>query len=87
VRPLGGNDEDRQLWLYDFKIIALNMKLEQDYNLLRNDTPYSIPTIGTSVIRFMNPNSTTLVKNKKFHNLPLPFMGYLFCIESLQNLI
>jgi hypothetical protein len=55
VRPLGGNDEDRQLWLYDFKIIALNMKLEQDYNLLKNDTPYSIPTIGTSVIRFTNP--------------------------------
>lgn len=55
ARPLGGNDDDRQLWWYDFKIIALTMKLEQDYNLLKNDTPYSIPTIGTSVIRFMNP--------------------------------
>jgi hypothetical protein len=27
----------------------------QTSNLLKNDTPYSIPTIGTSVIRFTNP--------------------------------
>jgi hypothetical protein len=59
-RLLGGNDEDRQLWWYDFKIIALTMKLEQDYNLLKNGTPYSIPTIGTSVIRFMKSNYTNL---------------------------